>query len=414
MPIGRLPIENGGLRIVDGRIVEIGEWNSLTADFGDVVVDLGEVVLLPGLINSHCHLEYSGWSGNKFPRKSFPEWAKAVIAFKKTRNDDQYTDSVSIGIQMLLKTGVTSVADTVSCGQLISDYYSQCPLNVFGFLEMTHVLDRKSPELVIDEALCLGQSGDHWLEDFGLSPHALYSTSSELIRLSAKTSIESALRLSVHISESPEEYSMFRHSRGEMFDWLASIGRDMSDCGFETPVGLLDKSGALTDQTMVVHANYLEDTDIQRISDAKAHVVHCPQSWHFFGYQNFSHEKLTAKEINVCLGTDSTASMDLSDGEPSGLNMFAEMNCFCRHHPEVSPEEILRMTTMNGAKALGREGQIGELSTGAHADLIVIPYQGRSDSVGEFLIHHSGRVGASMIRGEWVIPPDNQTAISNK
>ena len=84
------------------------------------------------------------------------------------------------------------------------------------------------------------------------------------------------------------------------------------------------------------------------------------------------------------------------------------------HHPKISPEEILRMATMNGAKALGREGQIGELSTGAHADLIVLPYQGKPDSVAEFLIHHSGRVRASMIRGEWAIPPENQTAISNK
>ncbi|MEI9961431.1 MAG: amidohydrolase family protein [Limisphaerales bacterium] len=86
------------------------------------------------------------------------------------------------------------------------------------------------------------------------------------------------------------------------------------------------------------------------------------------------------------------------------LNMFEEMRLLSTSDKTISPAEILRMATINGARALGLAGQIGELTKGASADLIAIPADSKSD-VYETLLAHSDTVAASMIDGQWVIPP---------
>jgi cytosine/adenosine deaminase-related metal-dependent hydrolase len=85
--------------------------------------------------------------------------------------------------------------------------------------------------------------------------------------------------------------------------------------------------------------------------------------------------------------------------------MFAEMRALAEKDPSIAPEEILKMATVNAARALGLAGKIGELSSGALADLIAIPFSGASAKVHAAVLQHSGKVTASMIGGRWVIPP---------
>ena len=85
--------------------------------------------------------------------------------------------------------------------------------------------------------------------------------------------------------------------------------------------------------------------------------------------------------------------------------MFAEMQRFATSQPEVLPEKILQMATINGARALGMAGQCGEISENALADLITIPFDGKLHEANEAAVHHSGNVMASLIDGEWAIEP---------
>jgi cytosine/adenosine deaminase-related metal-dependent hydrolase len=87
------------------------------------------------------------------------------------------------------------------------------------------------------------------------------------------------------------------------------------------------------------------------------------------------------------------------------LDMFAEMRTFCERHTDVAPAAILKMATMNGARALGLDGQVGELSPNAFADLIAIPYAGSLAGVYKSVVNHQGGVAASMIGGTWALPP---------
>jgi 5-methylthioadenosine/S-adenosylhomocysteine deaminase len=85
--------------------------------------------------------------------------------------------------------------------------------------------------------------------------------------------------------------------------------------------------------------------------------------------------------------------------------MFAEMRALADMDKDISPEEILRMATVNGARALGFAGKIGQLSTNAGADLIAIPFSGKPADIYETVLTHSGNVTASLIEGRWAVPP---------
>ena len=109
--------------------------------------------------------------------------------------------------------------------------------------------------------------------------------------------------------------------------------------------------------------------------------------------------------MNICLGTDSLATTRKTGKQKPELDLFAEMRLLAERDSTVSPVEILHMVTVNGARALGLAGKIGELSKNAGADLIAVPFAGKIAGVHEALLQHSGSVSASMIDGQWAIPP---------
>ena len=111
--------------------------------------------------------------------------------------------------------------------------------------------------------------------------------------------------------------------------------------------------------------------------------------------------KLLRAGINVCLGTDSLASVYKRRLETVELNMFEEMRTVASAYPWLSARDVIDSATINGAKALGMKGQIGELSKGAFADAVALPFAGKVSEAWEAVLHHDGDVSASMIDGQW-------------
>jgi 5-methylthioadenosine/S-adenosylhomocysteine deaminase len=118
-------------------------------------------------------------------------------------------------------------------------------------------------------------------------------------------------------------------------------------------------------------------------------------------------KRLVNAGVNICLGTDSLATVRKTRKQNPELSMFNEMRELAANDPKLPPAEILRLATVNGARALGRAGQIGELSENALADLIAIPAKIKPSNACEAVLAHDGPVCASMINGDWVIPPHN-------
>ena len=241
----------------------------------------------------------------------------------------------------------------------------------------------------------------------GLSPHAPYTATPALLEQAARAAQRRGWRLVTHVAESEEEFAMFRYGQGTMFDWLKGQ-RDMSDCGRGSPVQHLEHCGYFGPNVLAVHANYLDRRDASVLAANGVSVVHCPRSHDYFRHLKFPREELEKAGVNICLGTDSLASVRKESGRAPTLSLFAEMQALARATPELAPETILRMATVNGARALGLDGVAGEILPGAAADLIALPLRGNARDVVESVIHFGGEVAASMIGGEWAVAPTEQ------
>jgi cytosine/adenosine deaminase-related metal-dependent hydrolase len=406
LPVSQPPIENGALAISGNRIRSIGSWHDLQPSAGETVLDLGDVILLPGLVNAHCHLDYTDMAGTLPPPKTFTDWIPLIMAAKSNWGYSDYVRSWLNGAKMLLRTGTTTVADIESVPDLLPEVWDATPLRVLSFLEMTGIHGRRTPDEILHEAVENIASLSHSRCSAALSPHAPYSTLPGLLCLSAETARARGWPLCTHVAESEQEFMMFMHARGEMFHWLQRNGRDMADCGHGSPIQHLARNGVLGENLLAIHANVLARGDAALLGTHHAHVVHCPRSHDYFRHPPFQLQQLAGAGVNVCLGTDSLATVRHADKQKMELNLFEEMRALADREPELSPTEILQLATVNGARALGLGGQIGELSANGLADLIAVPGRVHAGEASAAVLAHAGAVSAGMIDGQWVIPPE--------
>jgi len=398
-------IANGAVVIVGKRIKAVGRWQDLARTNSDASVDLGNVVLMPGLINAHCHLDYTHMEGQFSPPREFIDWLKLITTTKAQWDAVEYTASWLAGAQMLLRTGTTTVADIEAVPQLLPGVWNSTPLRVISLLEMIGITNRRPPETVLQETLDKTSGLVHKRCSVGLSPHAPYSTVVELLRRSSEVAKQRRWLLCTHVAESATEFEMFTEAAGDMFDWLRRSGREMSDCGRGSPVRHLERCGLLHQNLLATHVNYLAHGDAKLLGRRRVNVAHCPRSHAFFRHDPFPLRRLTRAGVNICLGTDSLASVIKPPRQSIELDMFEEMRLLAERHPSLSGSRILRMATVDGARALGRQKSIGEISPGALADLIALPCLGRTKRLAEAVLEHRGAIFASMIDGKWALPP---------
>ena len=390
------PIEDGAVAVSDDRITEVGKFSEISARHSaQEIVDLGEQVLLPGLFNAHCHLDYTCLRG-KIPRqKSFTDWIRAINAEKAKLSPDDYVRSIDEGFAEAKRFGTTTIANLTASPELILRIES--PIRTWWFAELIDVRDPSRAREIVDLAVAQLKGAEYW----GLAPHAPFTASANLYRHCEEIARRQNILLTTHLAESREEMSMFRDASGPLYDFLKEIGRDMSDCSNETPLHrfseiLRDSSTSvgMTEGGMVVHLNELTegDFDLLKRSATKFQIVHCPRSHEYFGHEVFQFHKLRELGFNICLGTDSLASND-------DLSLFAEMRAFQKEFPDVSAEELLKMVTVNGARALRQENASGKIRASFSADLIAVPCAG-STSAFEEVIGFDQPVSWLMIGGQ--------------
>ena len=405
LPIVGPAIHDGAVVIAGNRIRAIGRWRELDVSPKAEVTDLGEVILLPGLVNAHCHLDYTHMAGQFSAPKYFIDWLKLITSTKAQWTKAEYEQSWLSGAQMLLRTGTTTVADIEAVPQLLPEIWNSTPLRVLSLLEMIGITQRRPPQTVLKEALDKIPSLEHKRCSAGLSPHAPYSTVAELLRLSAEAARRHRWLLCTHVAESSAEFEMFKHAQGDMFDWLLRSGREMTDCGRVSPVQHLEQCGLLGKNLLATHANYLSRGDAALLAKRRVSVVHCPRSHAFFRHDRFPLERLCRAGVNVCLGTDSLSTVVQHPRQKIELDLFAEMRVLADKHAWLSSTAILRMATLQAARALGRQGSIGELSPGALADMIALRIAGKHKRIADAILEYRGAVVASMIEGQWAMPP---------
>lgn len=388
------PIENGAIAIEGKSIAEVGTFREIKAQNQDRVLDLGEQVLLPGLINAHCHLDYTMLRDRIAPQKSFTDWIRQINAAKATLGENDYARAIEEGFAEAGRFGTTTIINLEAFPDLIRKISSP-PMRTWWCAELIDVRGRVEPGEIVATMHSRVDKDKGFLGDFGLAPHAPYTASAELYARCTELARDENLVLTTHLSESREEMEMFRDGRGPLFDFMKSIGRPMGDCGSTTPLTYLIEKARLDDRWLVTHLNELAAGDFRLLEGAaKFHIAHCPRSHRYFGHPPFPLQKLQTLGFNICLGTDSLASN-------SSLSLFAEMRTLCQQESALSPRELLEMVTLHPARALRMETRLGRIAPGFLADLISIP-SSVNDDVFERVLAQESSVPWMMVNGRVV------------
>jgi cytosine/adenosine deaminase-related metal-dependent hydrolase len=401
VPVSQPPIADGFVRVNGNRITAVGKWTE--AENKSEAEDLGEVILMPGLVNAHCHLDYTDFVGAIPAPRSFTEWINAIVDLKADVDDAAHRESWLHGAAQCLRHGTTTLGNIETRPDLLPELWAATPLRMGSFLELI-VIRANS-----DAAQAVADLAD-WIANHkpprghaGLSPHAPYTTKPDLLKACAAT----GLPLAMHLAESVEEDEMFRQGAGALYERLAAAGREMADCGSGSPIEHAKRHGVLREGTLAIHGNYLDDDDIRLLAENQVSLVHCPRSHAYFGHAPFRAEALRAAGVNLCLGTDSLATM--RDGDAK-LSLFDELRAHREAFPDLELETLLQCVTINPARALGMAGQTGELTAAAFADLITLPFSGPVGNAIEGIINHNGPAQAVMLDGQWEVPSASSAA----
>ena len=360
-----------------GSVVDVGLFNEVKARNSGEVIDLGEQALLPGLINTHCHLDYTCLRGKIPPPKSFADWIRAINTEKPKLSKQDYLASINQGFAEAKRFGTTTIGNLTAFPELVAKIYE--PIRTWWFAELIDVREPNRAKDIVDLSVESLKSKEIW----GLAPHALFTASANLYRHCQEIARRENIFLTTHLAESREEMSMFREASGPLYEFMKGIGRPMDDCGHETPLALF--VAAILQQRdgrpwIIAHLNELAEIDFDLLerSRRKFHVVYSPRSHGYFAHSRFPFERLRALGSNICLGTDSLASNE-------DLSLFAEMRAFQKNEPRTSPEEILSMVTVNPARALRQEDALGKIRPGFCADLIAIPCARSTNALEEII-----------------------------
>jgi cytosine/adenosine deaminase-related metal-dependent hydrolase len=330
------------------------------------VIDLGAVALLPGLVNAHTHLEFSYLSRPVGAAEmSLPDWIRLVIA-ERGRGDYQRDAAISAGVRESVRHGVTTIGE-ISAGSVTTAYDD---MDLTAFVEVIGFSRARANSAAVAtvERIVEFERADNRVRS-GISPHAPYTVSPELLRSLITLARGRQLPVAMHLAESFDELDLLRSGTGRFRDLLDE--RSMWD-NEAIPRGSrpLDYLRMLAEapRALVIHGNYLDDEEraFLAANSERMSLVHCPRTHSYFFHPTLPLPQLLALGVRVALGTDSRASTP-------DLDLLAEMRHVARLHPRIHPQEILQLGTLAGAQALGRAHEVGSITPGKLANLVAVP-----------------------------------------
>jgi 5-methylthioadenosine/S-adenosylhomocysteine deaminase len=368
LPITASPIEHGAVAIdADGRLAYVG--SRAGAPEGPVE-ELGEAVLLPGLVNAHTHLELTGMRG-LLEHPDFFGWLRMLTrARAEVLDDAQLLDAARLGVLEGLASGVTTFADTTASGtplQALVDCGARGIVyqEVFGPAESQRA---GSMEGLRARVAALRERATA-LVQVGVSPHAVYSVHEELLLDACAWALGEGLPLAMHVSESAAEVAFLREGEGPFADFLRGRGIPVARRA-HSPVHLLAELGiAATARPLLIHGVQFDASDVALAAHYDCPVAHCPASNAKLGHGVAPLRALLDAGVRVGLGTDSVASSNRLDVLDEARLAALQQRAVLARGDALGADEALALATIGGARALGLEATIGSLEPGKAADL---------------------------------------------
>ncbi len=352
-------LKNYCLAIQEGRIVDcLPQAEAEISYQAQHQVKLTQHALIPGLINSHVHSPMSLLRGlaDDLP---LMEWLKEYIWPVESQwvGEDFVRDGALLAIAEMLRGGITCFNDMYFFPEVVAEVAAEAGMRAMMGMIVINFPSAwaKTPEDYIHKGLNLHDKyHSHPLIKTAFAPHAPYTVSDSLLRQVATLAEECNVPVHMHIHE----------TEGEITQGLAQYGI--------RPLERLQRLGLLSPRLLAVHMTQLTPDEIQAAVMSGLHIIHCPESNLKLANGFCPLAKLHAAGINVALGTDSAASNN-------DLDMFAEMRlaallakALTGDARVIPAKQALRMATLNGAKALGLEQEIGSLQVGKMADVVAV------------------------------------------
>jgi cytosine/adenosine deaminase-related metal-dependent hydrolase len=362
MTPGAAPIDDAALILAGRRILEVGPRRSVLAGFNGPVDDLGEVVVVPGLVNAHVHLELSHLRGLSPRGAGFATWAAWLVGQARSRLSGRelaaaVAEMTAHGTGAVIDIGdrdrpaVVLALETAGLAGLICHEY-------FGFRPAPPE-DLPQALAAVEKRLTLGRAA--------VSGHALYSTSPENLRRARDVCQSRGVPFSLHLAEHQGEVELLATGTG---DFAALLKKRVLPRAYRppgrTPVAEAKAQGLLGPKVLAVHAVWLDRDDIDLLAASGTAVCLCPRSNAHIGVGRADVPGLLAAGVPLCLGTDSLASND-------DLNLWNEVRALWADHPEFPPQAVLPALTTTPARLLGRETALGVLAPGAVGGYAVAP-----------------------------------------
>jgi 5-methylthioadenosine/S-adenosylhomocysteine deaminase len=366
LPITQPPIENGTVVESDGVISYVGPRHGAPAGPDR---ELGEAILLPGLINTHTHLELTAMRGF-LEDCSFAGW---IDKLRQSRNDvldaEMLLDSARFGIIEGLEAGITTYADTCSSGVVMQ---AMSELGVRGIMyQETFGPDPSHATAAMTELESRVRELEPRQSDLvrlGVSPHAPYTVSDELYDASARFAKKRRLPLAMHIAESEPEQRLVTEGSGDFADRWKRRGIAVTPRA-RSPIALLEQHGALDEGPLLIHCVRADEKDIETMARHRCAVAHCPASNAKFGHGIAPLLPILAAGIRVGMGSDSVASNNRMDILDEARLAVLIHRAATSKHDAFGAHEALELATIGGARALSIDKHVGSLEVGKDADL---------------------------------------------
>ena len=354
-------LDDAWLRIRGGRVVGVGSGSCPAADH-----DLGDCIVLPGLVNAHTHLEFAMLAAPLAGTDGLPAWIRRVVELRRSRPHAPDHDAAAIarGLAESAAAGVTSLGE-ISTGNWPTEPSRPMPrVRVFREgLGLSETAAEAARHAVRRDLARLAAAGIAT----GISPHAPYSVSTSLGRSLLAIATRLRLPAAMHLAESEAEAELLASGAGEFRTLLDSLGA-WPAAGPPRLTSAADWISLLArgPRGLVVHGTFLDDEALARFARHRDRLslVICPRTTRLLSGALPPLPRFRAARLRVALGTDSRAS------NPD-LSVLAE----CRALVDgglARPAEALRMATVNGAWALGFERTAGVLAPGRAADLAIL------------------------------------------
>jgi len=371
-PVTSPAIENGAVLISGETIAAVGPVDQFAA-LDIERIDLGNAVLLPGLVNVHAHPELAGFR-NLLDDLPFHLWIPELMRCRREAGltDDDLLASALWTCVESMRAGITTMGATESSGQaaqalhatgLRGIVYLECfgpdPAQVDDSLEAWH---RRAETIA------------HWSGDrvgLGISPHAPYSVSDALFAAAARVSREQSLPLATHIAEAEAEDLLVRSGEGPFAAGLRARGIATPPRA-SSSIALLESLGVLDVRPLLIHCVRIDAADIERIARAGASIAHCPVANARLGHGIAPMVEALEAGVTVAVGTDSVGSNNRLDLLEEARHAQVLQRARLQASAPLPAEQLLRMITIDAARALGLESKIGSLEAGKSADLCAI------------------------------------------